>query len=96
MNRSIYRIVLRVRITLIAILKQKEMKEMTIMQRLQAPTPKFFRILRNVGLGLAAAGGVLVATPVALPARLITLGGYLIVAGSVATAVAQSTVEHKN
>jgi len=96
MNRSIYRIVLRVRITLIAILKQKEMKEMTIMQRLQAPTPKFFRILRNVGLGLAAAGGVLVATPVALPAGLITLGGYLIVAGSVATAVAQSTVEHKN
>ncbi len=95
MNRSIYRIVLRVRITLIAILNQKEMKEMTIMQRLQAPTPKFFRILRNVGLGLAAAGGVLVAAPVALPAGLITLGGYLIVAGSVATAVAQSTVEHK-
>jgi hypothetical protein len=94
MSRSIYRIVLRVRITLIAILKQKEMKEMTIMQRLQAPTPKFFRILRNVGLGLAAAGGVLVAAPVALPAGLITLGGYLIVAGSVATAVAQTTVDH--
>lgn len=96
MSKSIYRIVLRVHVTLIAILKKREMKEMTIMQRLQAPTPKFFRILRNVGLGLAAAGGVLVAAPVALPAGLITLGGYLIVAGSVATAVAQSTVEHIN
>lgn len=95
MKTSINRIVVRVQITLIAIFKVKEMKPMTIIQRLQAPTPKFFKILRNIGLGLAAAGGVLVAAPVAIPASLITLGGYLIVAGTVATAVAQSAVQDK-
>lgn len=95
MKSSINRIVVRVQITLIAIFKLKEMQEMTFIQRLQAPTPKFFRILRNLGLGLVAAGGVLVAAPVSIPAGLITLGGYLIVAGSVATAVAQTAVEEK-
>jgi hypothetical protein len=58
--------------------------------RLKAPTPKFFRVLRNVGLGLAAAGGILVASPIAIPAIVATIGGYLIVAGSVATAVSQA------
>lgn len=71
------------------------MKPLSIIQRIQSPTPKFFKILRNIGLGLAAAGGVLVAAPVSIPAGLITLGGYLIVAGSVATAVAQTAVEEK-
>jgi hypothetical protein len=66
---------------------------MTIIDRLKAPTPKFFKILRNVGLGLAAAGGVLVATPIALPALAVTIGGYLIVAGSVATAISQAVVD---
>ncbi|MDF2451438.1 MAG: hypothetical protein K0S26_942 [Bacteroidota bacterium] len=66
---------------------------MTIIDRLKAPTPRFFKILRNVGLGLAAAGGVLVATPITLPALAVTIGGYLIVAGSVATAVSQAVVD---
>ena len=66
---------------------------MNLIQRLQAPTPKFFRVVRTVGLCLAAAGGAILASPIALPAAIITAGGYLIVAGSVATAVAQSAVE---
>jgi hypothetical protein len=61
-----------------------------IVTRLNSPTPKFFKILRNVGLGLAAVGGVLVASPVVLPAIVVTVGGYLVVAGSVATAVSQA------
>ena len=63
---------------------------MKLIDRLKAPTPKFYRILRNVGLGLAAAGGVLVASPIAIPTILITIGGYLIVGGSVATAISQT------
>ncbi len=63
---------------------------MNLIDRLKAPTPKFFKILRNVGLGLAAAGGVIVASPISIPAIVVTIGGYLIVAGSVATAVSQA------
>ena len=63
---------------------------MKLIDRLKAPTPKFFRILRNVGLGLAAAGGVIIASPIAIPAIIVTIGGYLIVAGSVATAISQA------
>ena len=63
---------------------------MKIIDRFKAPTPKFHRILRNIGLGLIAAGGAIVASPVALPVAIASLGTYLIVAGSVATAVAQS------
>lgn len=63
---------------------------MKLIDRLNAPTPKFFKVLRNIGLGLAAAGGILVASPIAIPAVVVTIGGYLIVAGSVATAVSQA------
>ena len=65
---------------------------MNIVQRIKAPTPKFFRVLRTIGLALAAAGGALLAAPVALPAAVITVAGYLAVAGSVATAVSQTAI----
>lgn len=67
--------------------------DMTVLERLSAPTPKFFKKLRTIGLILAAAGGVLVAAPVALPAALVTAGGYLITAGAIATAVSQAAVD---
>ena len=63
---------------------------MKIIDRIKAPTPKFHKRLRNIGLGLIAAGGAILASPVALPVALGSLASYLIVAGSVATAVAQS------
>lgn len=66
---------------------------MTIIKRAKAPTPKFFRIVRTVGLALATIGGTLLAAPIALPVGLTTLGGYLVVAGGVATAVSQITTE---
>lgn len=66
---------------------------MKLSQRLQSPTPKFFRVLRNIGLALAAAGGVILTAPIGLPAAVIALGGYLTVAGGVMTAVSQSAVD---
>jgi hypothetical protein len=69
---------------------------MKIQNRLTRPTPKFFRKLRNFGLGLAAAGGAILASPIALPATVIAVGGYLIVAGTVASAVAQSVTADRN
>ena len=58
--------------------------------RFTSPTPKFHRIVRNIGLGLVAAAGAIVASPVVLPSAIVSLASYLIVAGSVASAVAQS------
>lgn len=62
---------------------------MVITERLMAPTPKFFRILRTIGIALASAGGALLAAPVALPAALLAVAGYISVAGAVMTAVSQ-------
>lgn len=66
---------------------------MNLIERAKAPTPKFFRVIRTIGLVLAAAGGTLLAAPIALPAAIVTLGGYLTVAGGVMTAVSQVTVD---
>ncbi len=93
-NNFINNVVVKVDVTLIT--TQKKHKEMSILERLKAPTPKFYRVLRNLGLCLAAAGGVLVATPIAIPVAIVTFGGYLIVAGSVATAIAQTVVSKEN
>nr|WP_296619282.1 hypothetical protein [Marivirga sp.] len=66
---------------------------MNILERAKKPTPKLFKKLRTVGLILAAAGGAILGAPIALPAGLITVAGYLTVGASVLTAVSQVTVE---
>ena len=68
-------------------------KALTLIERLTAPTSKFFKAIRTVGICLAAVGGAIIAAPVALPAAIVTVAGYLTVAGSAMTAVAQATVE---
>lgn len=70
-----------------------EKKGMTLGERLTAPTSKFFKKIRNIGLCIAAVGGAIMAAPVALPTMVVTIAGYLTVAGGVMTAVAQATVE---
>jgi len=65
---------------------------MNIIERVKAPTPKFFRILRNIGLAIAAAGAAILAAPIGLPVAIVTLGGYLTVGGAVLSAVSQITV----
>ncbi|MBC7847826.1 MAG: hypothetical protein H7Y10_15200 [Flavobacterium sp.] len=64
---------------------------MNIVKRVKAPTPKFFKVLRNIGLALAAVGGTILAAPIALPLVVTTVGGYLAVAGGVVSAVSQLT-----
>ena len=64
---------------------------MNIIKRAKAPTPKFFKVLRNIGLVLAAVGGTILAAPIALPVVVTTIGGYVAVAGGVLSAVSQLT-----
>ena len=65
---------------------------MNIVQRVKSPTPKFFKKVRNVGIVLATLATTIVAAPVALPAILVKIAGYLAVAGGVASAVSQTSV----
>ena len=66
---------------------------MNVTKRANAPTPKFFRILRTVGLSLLAISGSIIAAPIALPATVVTIAGYVAVAGGVLSAVSQVTVD---
>ena len=66
---------------------------MKIIDRVQAPTPKFFKNVRNTGLALAAVSATILTAPVALPAFLMKIAGYLAVAGGVAGSVSQTAVE---
>ncbi len=67
--------------------------EMTIVERVKAPTPKFFKTLRTIGLALAAVGGAILTAPVAVPAALVTIAGYVALAGGVMTAISQTAVD---
>ena len=64
---------------------------MNIIKRAKAPTPKFFKVLRNIGLALAAVGGTILAALIALPVVVTSIGGYLAVAGGIVSAVSQLT-----
>ena len=63
-----------------------------IINRMQGSTPKFFKILRNIGVAMAAVSAAVFASPVALPNIVTDVAGYLAVAGSVMGAVSQSAV----
>ena len=66
---------------------------MSVVQRVKAPTPSFFKTLRTIGLALAAIGGAILASPIALPAGLVAAAGYVALAGGVVTAVSQTAVD---
>ena len=64
---------------------------MTIKQRIQSPTPDFFKKVRTISMILAAVSASILAAPIALPAVILQVAGYIAVAGSVATAISQVT-----
>jgi len=66
---------------------------LNLVQRIQAPTPKWFRTIRNIGIVLATVGGVILASPVALPVGLVSAAGYLVLGGSIISAVSQTGVK---
>ena len=68
-------------------------ENLNLIERLEAPTPKWFRTLRNIGLTLAAIGGAFIASPLALPTGLVSIAGYLVLGGSVISAVSQTAVQ---
>jgi ABC-type xylose transport system permease subunit len=70
-------------------------KNLTFKERIKAPTPSLFRKIRNVGIILGSIGTGILTIPVTMPAILITIAGYLLTAGVVATAISSTTVDEK-
>jgi len=60
---------------------------------MQKPTPSFFKKIRNIGLALAAISATILTAPVALPALVVQIAGYLAVAGGVMSTISQSAVK---
>ena len=69
---------------------------MNLIDRAVSPTPTFFQKLRNIGLVLAALSAAIIASPVVLPTIVVTVAGYLAVAGTVLGAVSQITIPEEN
>ena len=67
--------------------------DLTFFERITAPTPSFFKKVRTIGLVMGVIGAALLASPVALPAVVGTIGGYLVLGGSIITSVAQTAVK---
>lgn len=65
-------------------------------KRCGVDTPPFFKKLRIVGVAVAAAGATILAAPIALPAAVVAVGGYLVVGGAVATAMSQAAIAESN
>ena len=68
-------------------------KKLNLVDRALAPTPKWFKILRTIGIALASIGGVIIAAPVALPVGLVSAAGYLVLGGSIISVVSQTAVK---
>lgn len=68
----------------------------TLIDRLNQPTPKFFQKLRNAGMAMAAIGATIIGVPMALPAILVKIAGYLTLAGGVMSSVSQAAVKDDN
>jgi len=67
----------------------------TVVKRMKRRTPKFFRKIRNISLTLAGVGAAILTAPVALPAIVLQVGGYLALAGTVAGVVSQTAVTNE-
>lgn len=66
---------------------------MNLIERIKAPTPKWFKIIRNISIVLASIGGIIIASPVALPVGLVSFAGYLVLGGSIISVVSQTGVQ---
>lgn len=66
---------------------------MKIIERLKAPTPKFWKKVQIIGLSLAGLSTVILTAPVSLPIGIVTFAGYLATAGGVVGVISQLTIK---
>ncbi|MEY2869858.1 MAG: hypothetical protein RIR01_2360 [Bacteroidota bacterium] len=64
-----------------------------LLERISSPTPKFWKKVQSIGLVAAGVSAAIMASPVALPAVIVTASGYLATIGGTIAAISQLTVE---
>jgi hypothetical protein len=69
------------------------MEGLSLKERFNAPTPKFWKKVQRVGLILTALGAALATAPVTLPIAIVTAGSYAAFGGGLIAAMSQFTVE---
>jgi len=67
---------------------------MKIKDRFLAPTPKFWRKVRNILIGIGTVSGALIVAP-GLPVLLVTLATYGVTIGTIGATLSQLTVEEQ-
>jgi hypothetical protein len=66
---------------------------MSLKERWQSKTPKFWKKVQRIGVALGVIGATIVAAPMVLPAALVTAAGYMVAAGTVTATLSQLTKE---
>lgn len=67
----------------------------SVRERAQSDTPPFFKKLRLIGLVAVTIGTTIMMAPIAVPAALTTIAGYVLLGGTVLTAVSQVTINEE-
>ena len=67
----------------------------SILERAQTKTPPFFKKLRLIGLVAVTIGTSILMAPMVVPAALTTIAGYVLLGGTVLTAISQVTINEE-
>ena len=74
-------------------LHMESVKKLSLLDRVALPSPTFLRKISAVGKVIGGLGLVLGTAPVALPAAVVSIAGYLVLVGSLTAGLAALTVE---
>ena len=67
----------------------------SILERAQTETPPFFKKLRLIGLVAVTIGTTIMMTPIAVLAALTAIAGYVVLGGTILTAISQVTINEE-
>jgi ABC-type xylose transport system permease subunit len=65
---------------------------MKLNERWKSETPKFWQKVGKIGVAIGVVGGVLISGTIAVPATLVTIGGYMVAIGSVTKVLSKLTI----
>ena len=66
---------------------------MKLIERWNAPTPKFWKKVQSIGLVLTGIGTFIATAPISLPAAIVTAGSYAAFGGGLIATMSQLTIQ---